>query len=67
MRGYLYPNNKGDNPARPDFRGKLTDGQVLAAWYRFDKDGKQYIALSIDPPRTGDVVDDATTTDPVAA
>jgi uncharacterized protein (DUF736 family) len=63
MRGYIYPNNKGDNPKRPDYRGKLDDGQVIAGWLTFDQTGKQYIALTIS---TAPVLDSADP-EPVAA
>lgn len=40
----LYPNDKGNNPKRPDYRGSATfDGKEwkLSAWIREAKQGKR--------------------------
>lgn len=55
-RGVLFVNDKGDNPARPDFQGNVTigDGPThrISAWRKTDRNGKPYISIAV-----GDVVD----------
>lgn len=51
-RGVLFPNDKGDNDARPDYTGKLNvDGvdKRLAAWIaESDKvEGGSYLRISV--------------------
>lgn len=50
MSGSLFPNDKGDNQARPDMRGTIMiDGQKysLSAWNNESKAGKQYVSLKV--------------------
>lgn len=50
--GSLFKNDKGDNPARPDYKGSLNiegvDGWI-SAWLKESKDGKKYMSLSWQP------------------
>jgi uncharacterized protein (DUF736 family) len=52
MQGALFLNDKGDNEARPDFRGKLTldEGKILqvSAWKSVSRDGKPYLSCKCD-------------------
>jgi uncharacterized protein (DUF736 family) len=50
--GTLFPNNKGDNPKRPDYKGALVlpDGHEveLVAWLKTGKNsGKEFLSLKI--------------------
>jgi uncharacterized protein (DUF736 family) len=49
--GALFPNDKGDNPKRPDFRGTIniegTDYNV-AGWRKESKNGKKFLSLKFD-------------------
>ena len=51
MKGAMFPNDKGDNDKRPDFRGDVTIGGVkysLSAWNNTAKNtGKPYISLAV--------------------
>ena len=51
MTGALFPNDKGDNPKRPDHRGDVTIGGVkysLSAWQTNAKNtGKPFISLKV--------------------
>lgn len=51
MTGALFPNDKGDNPKRPDYRGDVTIGDVkysLSAWNTTAKNtGKPFISLKV--------------------
>jgi len=56
MTGALFPNDKGDNPKRPDMRGPVEiDGKKywISAWTRTgDKGkltGKKYLSLKVQP------------------
>ena len=49
--GALFRNDKGDNPARPDYRGDLMiDGTVyeIAGWLKEGAKGK-FLSLSVKP------------------
>lgn len=55
MSGALFPNDKGDNPNRPDWRGDVTINGVkwrLAGWLKEGRNGK-FLSLkaSEDRPR----------------
>jgi len=52
--GALFKNDKGDNPARPDYRGDVTVGGVtyeLSAWIKPMKNNpeKRFMSLSAKP------------------
>lgn len=50
--GALFKNDKGDNPARPDYRGDVTVGGVtyeLSAWIKESNGGKKFMSLSAKP------------------
>jgi uncharacterized protein (DUF736 family) len=51
--GALFPNSKGEDPSRPDFRGSINiNGATysLSGWERLaKKTGKRYIRLEVDP------------------
>ncbi len=52
--GSLFKNDKGDNAARPDYRGELMVGGTLyelAAWIKEGQKGK-YMSLSAKPKET---------------
>ena len=48
--GALFPNDKGDNPKRPDFKGTInvngTDYNV-SGWRQESKGGKKYLSLRL--------------------
>lgn len=51
MNGVLFKNDKGDNPARPDYRGELViDGRTyeLSSWIKDGQKGK-FMSLSVKP------------------
>lgn len=51
-RGVLFPNDKGGNDQRPDYKGTLDVGGTeyeLAGWIKSSKAGKKYMSLSIKP------------------
>ena len=52
MRGVLFPNDKGDNPKRPDYRGDviLPDGTKmrLSGWIK-ESNGKRFISGKVEP------------------
>lgn len=56
--GNLFANDKGENPARPDFTGEANvDGVVyrVSLWKKTAKTGKVYLSLSFtkkDAPRS---------------
>lgn len=53
--GSLFKNDKGDNPARPDYRGDAMINGVhmeIAAWLKEGKKGK-YMSLSFKPKGEG--------------
>ena len=49
----LFKNDKGNNPKRPDYRGKASvngkDYQI-AAWVNDTKDGEKYLSIKFDSP-----------------
>lgn len=50
MKGALFPNDKGDNPQRPDLRGEVTIGGVkysVSGWNNTSKGGKEYVGLQV--------------------
>lgn len=52
-KGTLFRNDKGDNPARPDYTGEINvEGKKyrLAAWIREAKStGNKFLSLNIEP------------------
>lgn len=49
-RGTLFKNDKGDNPNRPDYTGKINvEGKEyrLSAWLKDAQSGKKYMSLSV--------------------
>ena len=52
MTGALFPNDKGDNPKRPDWRGDITINGVkyrVSGWIRAGKRG-DFISMKADLP-----------------
>ncbi len=50
MKGALFPNDKGDNPSRPDMRGEVTINGVkysLSGWKNTSKAGNPYLGLKV--------------------
>lgn len=52
--GALFKNDKGDNPARPDYRGDITVGGVtyeISAWIKpmRNDESKRFMSLSAKP------------------
>ena len=50
MKGALFPNDKGDNPSRPDMRGEVTINGVkysLSGWKNTSKAGNAYLGLKV--------------------
>jgi len=51
MTGAMFPNDKGDNPARPDMRGEVTINGTkysISGWNNTAKSsGKPYIGLKV--------------------
>ena len=49
-RGNLFKNDKGDNPNRPDYTGKINVGGKeyrLSAWLKDSQSGKKFMSLSV--------------------
>lgn len=50
LRGVMFRNDKGDNPARPDYRGRcMIEGKRyrMSAWVREAKEsGQSYLSIS---------------------
>ena len=49
--GILFLNDQGDNPKRPNYKGKIDiDGveHPIAGWIRQSKNGVEFISLSVD-------------------
>jgi uncharacterized protein (DUF736 family) len=49
--GALFPNDKGDNPKRPDFKGTINVGGTdynVAGWRKESKNGKKFLSLKLD-------------------
>jgi len=52
----LFKNDKGDNPKRPDYRGRLTLNGVeykVSMWERQDKQGRDYLNGTIEVKTEG--------------
>jgi hypothetical protein len=51
----LFTNDKGDNPKRPDYTGKMTVAGrefVISGWKRKSKDGKStYLSGKVEPKK----------------
>ena len=48
--GVLFKNDKGDNPTRPDYTGKINVGGTeyrLSAWLKDSQSGKKFMSLSV--------------------
>lgn len=48
--GVLFKNDKGDNPKRPDYTGKINVGGKeyrLSAWLKDSQSGKKFMSLSV--------------------
>lgn len=55
-RGSLFKNDKGNNPNRPDYTGKINVGGTdyrLSAWIKEAKSGKKYMSLSVKEDDSG--------------
>jgi len=53
LTGILFPNDKGNNEKRPDWRGDATIGGVryrVSGWIKQGKKG-QFISLAFTPPQ----------------
>ena len=51
MRGVLFPNDKGDNPKRPDMKGSLEiDGTkyFVSAWNKTSQKGQDFISFVVE-------------------
>ena len=50
-KGSLFKNDKGDNPKRPDYQGKINIGGIeykLSAWLQTPKNGgDKYMAIKV--------------------
>lgn len=49
-RGVLFKNDKGDNPNRPDYTGKINVGGTeyrLSAWIKDSQSGKKFMSLAV--------------------
>ena len=52
MTGRLFKNDKGANPARPDYRGDaMVNGELveMAAWIKESQNGKKFMSISFKP------------------
>jgi hypothetical protein len=50
LRGALFRNDKGDNPARPDYRGNCqVSGQKykISAWVRKSRAGQTFLSMAL--------------------
>lgn len=50
LRGVLFPNDKGDNPKRPDMTGNVEiDGTKykISAWNRQSKNGNHFLSMAL--------------------
>jgi uncharacterized protein (DUF736 family) len=50
--GALFRNDKGENPKRPDYRGKIdVEGRSfkVSGWIRESKAGQKYMRLALEP------------------
>lgn len=53
--GALFLNDKGDNPKRPDYTGKLNVEGVdykVSGWINKSKNGKEYLSLKLQADNT---------------
>tara|TARA_R100001463_G_scaffold7889_2_gene24805 strand:+ start:718 stop:966 length:249 start_codon:yes stop_codon:yes gene_type:complete len=51
--GSMFPNDKGDNKKRPDYKGSINiDGTLynISAWKNEAKSGKKYLGLVVQLP-----------------
>lgn len=51
--GALFRNDKGDNPKRPDYKGKINvEGRTftISGWLRESQSGMKYMSLKVEPP-----------------
>ena len=49
-RGTLFKNDKGDNPNRPDYTGKINIAGKeyrLASWVKTGQSGKNFLSLTV--------------------
>lgn len=54
MTGALFLNDKGDNPKRPDYKGRVViEGKEwqLSVWKRTSKAGLDYLSVAVDAPK----------------
>ena len=62
LAGILFPNDKGDKPARPDYRGAATIGGTayrISGWAKKGKNGKfMSLAFTIDERYEQTALDD---------
>jgi len=59
LRGALFRNDKGDNPARPDYRGRCQIAGTnyrMSGWVRQSRAGQTFLSLSFtaDPTTPAD-------------
>ena len=67
-RGALFKNDKGDNPARPDYNGKINvEGKDfwISAWLKKSNAGNTFMSLSVTEQKaqTGNSTPDTVITD----
>lgn len=49
LRGALFRNDKGDNPKRPDYRGRCTIEDIqykISGWLKTSHNGDRYMSLA---------------------
>ena len=49
LRGALFRNDKGDNPRRPDYRGRCTIGGKqfrMSGWLKTSHNGDRYMSIA---------------------
>lgn len=49
LRGALFHNDKGDNPMRPDYRGRCqidSKNYRISGWIRTSRAGQKFLSLS---------------------
>ena len=50
--GALFPNDQGDNPKRPQWRGSLNVGGTdywISGWARTSKNGTDFLSVKVEP------------------
>ncbi len=61
--GTIFPNDKGDNPNRPDYKGSMTtpDGQAwsLSLWKAETREGKPSLQVKIEKPYVAPASDES--------